>query len=166
MCTIFVSLLDKFQSQEYHTFRATLFAALGAWGVVPLVHQVFLNFHVWQIRQVQMYELCMGISYLLGAAVYALRIPERWYPGKFDILFHSHQIFHVFVVLGACIHFKAGMLMMQWRDASGGCAFPVTSGPVEMVLEELRQTEQLFSLQQIWQGLIERVNDFLLISHQ
>ncbi|GFH23238.1 uncharacterized protein HaLaN_20824 [Haematococcus lacustris] len=29
-----------------------------------------------------------------GAGIYAARIPERWFPGKFDILLHSHQIFH------------------------------------------------------------------------
>ena len=30
-----------------------------------------------------------------GALVYAQRVPERWFPGKFDLFFHSHQIFHV-----------------------------------------------------------------------
>ena len=30
-----------------------------------------------------------------GAAIYAMRIPERWYPGKFDLVLHSHQLFHV-----------------------------------------------------------------------
>lgn len=30
-----------------------------------------------------------------GGAIYALRVPERWFPGKFDLFFHSHQLFHV-----------------------------------------------------------------------
>jgi len=29
-----------------------------------------------------------------GAAIYAQRIPERWYPGRFDYFLSSHQIFH------------------------------------------------------------------------
>lgn len=28
----------------------------------------------------------MGSSYLFGLALYTLRIPERFFPGKFDIL--------------------------------------------------------------------------------
>lgn len=28
----------------------------------------------------------MGLLYILGAALYALRVPERWFPGKCDLL--------------------------------------------------------------------------------
>jgi adiponectin receptor len=37
----------------------------------------------------------------LGEAIYGARIPERWYPKRFDIWGNSHQIVHVLVVLGA-----------------------------------------------------------------
>ena len=37
-----------------------------------------------------------------GALVYAQRVPERWFPGKFDLFFHSHQIFHVGRHKGLC----------------------------------------------------------------
>ena len=30
-----------------------------------------------------------------GAIIYANRVPERWFPGKFDLWLHSHQLFHV-----------------------------------------------------------------------
>lgn len=36
--------------------------------------------------------------------IYAARVPERFFPGRFDIMFHSHQIFHIFVVVAALIH--------------------------------------------------------------
>lgn len=26
-----------------------------------------------------------GLLYILGAVFYALRVPERWFPGKFDL---------------------------------------------------------------------------------
>lgn len=29
---------------------------------------------------------CTGLLYILGAVLYALRVPERWYPGKFDLV--------------------------------------------------------------------------------
>ena len=41
-----------------------------------------------------------------GAVVYALRIPERWRPGAFDIYFHSHQLFHIAVIIAAAVHYK------------------------------------------------------------
>jgi adiponectin receptor len=43
----------------------------------------------------------MGLSYVGGAMIYKFKIPERFYPGKFDIWFSSHAIWHVFVLLGA-----------------------------------------------------------------
>jgi hypothetical protein len=58
----------------------------------------------------------------LGAATYACRIPERWFPGKFDIAGHSHQLWHAAVVLAAWVHYLAIMILLQWRDAAGALA--------------------------------------------
>lgn len=41
------------------------------------------------------------LFYLIGVFIYVLRIPERFFPGKFDLLGSSHQIWHCFVVAGA-----------------------------------------------------------------
>jgi adiponectin receptor len=34
------------------------------------------------------------------------RIPERWRPGAFDIWGNSHQLFHLFAILGAVMHLE------------------------------------------------------------
>lgn len=57
----------------------------------------------------------------MGAAIYVARIPERWKPGAFDMAFQSHQIFHVAVVIAAMVHYKASNVLVNWRDATGGC---------------------------------------------
>ena len=58
-----------------------------------------------------------GAVYIIGAAIYALRIPERWYPRKFDRFGQSHNIFHVAVIIGAAIHFNESMkLFIDRRD--------------------------------------------------
>eukprot|EP00887_Chlorella_sp_A99_P005084 scaffold25.g5084.t1 len=63
----------------------------------------------------------------LGAGLYAARVPERWKPGAFDVAFHSHQLFHIAVVVAACVHYKATQVLVAWRDATGGCpALPPT----------------------------------------
>ncbi|XP_076860563.1 adiponectin receptor protein 1a isoform X3 [Brachyhypopomus gauderio] len=57
-----------------------------------------------------------------GAGLYAARIPERYFPGKCDIWFHSHQIFHVLVVAAAFIHFYGVSNLQEFRyGLEGGC---------------------------------------------
>ena len=51
------------------------------------------------------YLLLQGALYIIGAGIYACRIPERWAPGRFDIWGSSHQIFHGFVLVAAVSHF-------------------------------------------------------------
>lgn len=58
----------------------------------------------------------MGIFYGLGVVVYATRVPERWKPGKFDLVGNSHQLFHVLVIAGAYTHYLAGLVYLEWRD--------------------------------------------------
>ena len=50
------------------------------------------------------YFVGLGLLNVTGAAIYAMRIPERWYPGRFDLLGSSHQIMHVLVMCGAVSH--------------------------------------------------------------
>jgi len=67
--------------------------------------------------------LClMGALYLLGAAFYALRVPERFFPGKCDIWFHSHQIFHVLVIAAAFVHYHGISEMAIYRLSMGTCS--------------------------------------------
>ena len=57
----------------------------------------------------------------LGAAIYALRVPERWKPGAFDLWFSSHNLFHICVVTAALVHYVGVRVLLDWRDATGGC---------------------------------------------
>lgn len=150
---VMVSLMDCFQERAWRAVRASMFTALGLYGIVPIVHQFMLNSHVPQVKLALNYDLLMGATYILGAIIYANRVPERWFPGKFDLFCHSHQIFHVAVVLGACIHYHAVKLMLEWRDASGGCAVPVTDGHVSNVLQQMRDMGHLFSIEEVWSRL-------------
>lgn len=121
LSTLTVTLLDKFQDPAYHAFRAGLFSCLGLFGVIPLVHGWSLHGSVKEVSGAVMLDIVMGVIYLLGAAIYTFKVPERWKPGAFDVAFHSHQLFHVAVVIAAMIHYKACNLMMHWRDSTGGC---------------------------------------------
>lgn len=44
----------------------------------------------------------------VGAVFFVGKIPERWFPGMFDVWFASHQIWHVFVAIGPMLCLVAG----------------------------------------------------------
>ena len=46
-------------------------------------------------------------SYMVGFMFYASQFPEKRWPGRFDLLGHSHQIWHIFVFVGALLFYVA-----------------------------------------------------------
>lgn len=119
IATILVSLLPVFQNPEFRTIRASLFFGMGLSGAAPILHKLYLFWGQPEVFHTTGYEILMGVLYGLGALVYATRIPERWMPGKFDIAGHSHQLFHILVVAGAYVHYRAGLVYLRWRDLQG-----------------------------------------------
>lgn len=117
--TMLVSLLPVFQKPEYRSLRAGLFFGMDISGVAPILHKLVLYWNQPEALHTTSYEVLMGVFYGVGALVYALRVPERWMPGKFDIAGHSHNLFHVLVVAGAYTHYRAGLIYLKWRDQQG-----------------------------------------------
>ena len=109
---------ERFQHPRYRAFRASLFTALGAFGVLPMGHQLLLYWNTLPapLLSALAWELLMCCIYLSGAAIYAARVPERWWPGVFCFGLHSHSVFHLLVVAAACVHLRACMLLLSWRD--------------------------------------------------
>lgn len=119
IATVLASLVPAFQTPEYRVIRAVLFCSMGLSGIAPIMHKLILFWGQPEVLHTTGYELLMGAFYVLGAVVYATRIPERWMPGKFDIAGHSHQLFHILVVAGAYTHYRAGLVYLRWRDLQG-----------------------------------------------
>merc|ERR1719431_319372 len=121
ICAIIVTMLDRFSTSEYRPLRALLFVCLGGFGFVPSMH--FLIQFGWTIALVEASihrVLIMGGLYILGAVLYGARIPERFLPGKCDIWFQSHQIFHVLVIAAAFVHYHGISNMAVYRLTKGG----------------------------------------------
>lgn len=115
MCCI-VSLLDKFRKPEWRAYRATIFVAYGLSGVLPIVAgSIVFGYSETNMRAGTTWLYTEAILYITGAAIYALRVPEKYCPGRYDYIGHSHQIFHVFVVAAAYAHYCA---LKQARDSS------------------------------------------------
>ncbi|XP_027351322.1 heptahelical transmembrane protein 2-like [Abrus precatorius] len=101
--------------------RASVFLSMGFSGVIPAGHALISHWGYPHVLVALGYELAMAILYGTGAVFYVTRIPERWKPGAFDIAGHSHQIFHVFVILGALTHTAATLVIMEFRQGSPTC---------------------------------------------
>lgn len=84
--SIVTSLWDKFSTPQLRPVRAGVFMAFGLSGVVPAIHYVYMEGWFNDISRASLgWLVLMGLLYILGAMFYALRIPERWFPGKFDL---------------------------------------------------------------------------------
>jgi len=132
---ILVTMLDRFSSVEYRPTRALLFVCLGCFGLVPSIH--FLLQSGWSTALVEASihrVLIMGGLYILGAVLYGARIPERFLPGKFDIWFQSHQIFHVLVIAAAFVHYHGMTDMALHRLTKAGECNPTNVSDVEDII--------------------------------
>ncbi|KAI7735742.1 hypothetical protein M8C21_015399 [Ambrosia artemisiifolia] len=97
----------------------TRMRAMGLFGVIPAIHGTIVNWNVPQRNTTLGFESAMGFSYLVGAMFYVSRVPEKWMPGLFDLVGHSHQIFHVFVVMGALAHYVSVLILYEYRRRIG-----------------------------------------------
>lgn len=74
----------KYDGNEYKAMRSLLFSCVGASPLIPLLHMKFMvdpsHYLPVDIGSI----LFGGMFYAIGAAMYAFRFPERYFPGKFD----------------------------------------------------------------------------------
>ena len=110
-----LTMMEKFQSNGYGHVRAGLFGAMGLLGLFPFVQILLLHGRERGVQEALGLELLMAASYIGGAIVYATKWPEKLWPGTFDIVGHSHQLFHVGIVGGAYFHWQAAMRLLYWR---------------------------------------------------
>lgn len=116
-----VSILPQFRTPTWRPFRASMFVGMGLSAVFPVFHGLVLYGPEQMMRQIGLgWVLLQGFLYILGAGIYAARVPERLMPGKFDIFGSSHQIFHVLVVCAAWAHLTGLLRAFDYRH--GGLA--------------------------------------------
>ncbi|KAK3377090.1 hemolysin-III channel protein-like protein Izh2 [Lasiosphaeria ovina] len=98
--------LDK--GVEQHgtaVLRAATFGLLGvASTFLPVAHGVLMHGAADHSERVGLpWVLATLVFNVAGAGVYAARVPERWWPRRFDVVGASHQLMHVAIlVAGLC----------------------------------------------------------------
>ena len=128
---ICASLWKKFSTPKYRPLRFSIFVLFGLYGVVPVIHVVLRDGYLIATHGFALWGMVlMGSLYIFGAGLYVMRIPERFSPGRFDIWASSHQLFHIFVVGGALVHYNSLLTMVKYRLDIGGC---IADLPIEML---------------------------------
>ncbi|KAA6416251.1 MAG: hemolysin-III channel [Lasallia pustulata] len=120
-CTI-VSVTPKFRTPIWRPFRAGMFVAMGLSAVFPVFH----GLSVFGLQQMNSqiglpWVVLQGLLYILGAGIYATRMPERLKPGSFDIWGSSHQIFHVLILLAAAAHLVGLLEAFDYAHTAANC---------------------------------------------
>ncbi|KAI9164373.1 hypothetical protein H9P43_008212 [Blastocladiella emersonii ATCC 22665] len=101
---------------RFRVWRTLIYIGSGVLSGLPIVHFLIANGFPDDIPWWAAYGwLVMGATYIGGAVIYAAKVPERWFPGKFDIILHSHTIWHLFVLSAALVHAYSAVDIMTWR---------------------------------------------------
>lgn len=112
-----------FNRQDMNWARVAFYVTLGATGFVPILQLNVTRGGAWA------WEFYAPITksilvYLAGAFIYASKVPERWYPGAFDYIGGSHNLWHCAVLGGIFFHYMAMQEFFAgaFRRAEHGCA--------------------------------------------
>ncbi|KKA29109.1 hypothetical protein TD95_004874 [Thielaviopsis punctulata] len=111
-----------FNKQEMAWLRVAFFAGLALTGFLPVLQLNYTHGAEFVYEFYKPIFASIGV-YFLGALVYASKIPECWYPGMFDYVGGSHNLWHFAVLGGILFHYVAMQEFFSnaFARAQGGC---------------------------------------------
>ncbi|KAF2102837.1 HlyIII-domain-containing protein [Rhizodiscina lignyota] len=114
-------LHPAYQHRRYRLIRLAAFVATGLSGFVPVIHAIRIHDpeRLWKSGLAHYYS--EGALFIFGAFLYGTHLPERLYPGTFDTWFHSHFLFHCFVVAAVAVHYRGAWIAFDWIYHTGQC---------------------------------------------
>jgi adiponectin receptor len=113
--------MSRFGSGEHRTLRICAYAALALVCGIPQAHLAVVHYgasaddHDPHLGLVHFWLHSMLALNTIGVILYTFRIPERWWPGSFD-LFPSHAFFHCFIDLASIAMYLAAIEHYRWRS--------------------------------------------------
>eukprot|EP00835_Amoeboradix_gromovi_P000263 NODE_9_length_47730_cov_0.323718.p14 type:complete len:298 gc:universal NODE_9_length_47730_cov_0.323718:19809-18916(-) len=115
------SFVDYFK--KHPLIRVYVYMATGFSSAIPSLLHVYNNSLVFPFAGMMgaFGLILMTVFYVGGACIYALRVPERYAPGAFDYLFHSHQIWHWFALFAALATYCLALDVYQWHKIENQC---------------------------------------------
>ncbi|KFY35305.1 hypothetical protein V494_06033 [Pseudogymnoascus sp. VKM F-4513 (FW-928)] len=86
--------------------RVAFYVTLAATGFAPVFQLVNARGGRWAWDFYAPITKSIAV-YFCGAIVYASKVPEKWYPGAFDYVGGSHNLWHFAVLGGILFHYRA-----------------------------------------------------------
>ncbi|KAI5861832.1 HlyIII-domain-containing protein [Durotheca rogersii] len=114
----------RFNGQDMAWLRVGFFVGLGATGFMPIFQIVLTRGSAWAFEFYTGSNLLKSLLvYVLGACVYASKVPERWFPGAFDYCGNAHNLWHLAVLGGILYHYVAMQEFFSgaFQRAQEGC---------------------------------------------
>ncbi|CAG8019540.1 unnamed protein product, partial [Penicillium nalgiovense] len=107
---------------KMRTLRGGVFSLLAISAMLPIFQSVIELGWTRASNEIGTgWYLAEALSLLTGVSVFVCRFPERLSPGTFDIWGHSHQLWHVFAVLGSAFHVVALLAAYDYRRMHEVC---------------------------------------------
>jgi len=104
---------------KFFNLRTWLFALMSLFGLWIHIHADLRDgIFEWDTISRNAKLVWVSVCVIGSGIVRNSKIPEKWYPGRFQIFFSSHQIFHVLVWLGMCILYS--VFYSEFGPHSGG----------------------------------------------
>ncbi|XP_064188439.1 membrane progestin receptor alpha-B-like [Anguilla rostrata] len=88
-----------------------------AWDSAPIFHRLSTCLPTCADDEAGRYHGAQVALFLLSAVFFTWPVPERWFPGRCDLLPQGHQVFHVLVVLCTFSQIRASHLDYLQRRA-------------------------------------------------
>jgi len=115
-----LGFLPVFSTPRFRVPRTLFYIIFGCFAIFPVPHLSILN-QMKDFYPVILAEILMGSLYIIGAVFYSTRIPERWYPGKFDFGCSSHVIWHFFTIAAALTQLWTCLKCYEISKNRGSC---------------------------------------------
>ncbi|KAJ1976170.1 inc metabolism membrane protein [Dimargaris xerosporica] len=117
---ICLSTFSWFDHTDYRHIRVTVFVLMSVMGICPLI-QLAYTYGSHPVLEFTTPIVKSLACYVAGVYFYANKYPERLYPGHFDLIGNSHQLWHLGVIGGIYYHYTAVIHFYESRFTFG-CA--------------------------------------------
>ncbi|KAJ2258069.1 hypothetical protein GGI13_000702 [Coemansia sp. RSA 455] len=114
-----VSISPHLQKPNLRWLRPVVFFSIALSGAIPVFHHIIAHGIDASARSIGLYYMIGMVGlYIAGTLLYAFNIPERWFPGLFDIVGNSHQLFHCLVFFAALTHYYGIVQAFKWHHSA------------------------------------------------
>lgn len=109
-----MAFIKDFQSEFWCDTRNLTLAAAVAFGLLPSMH--WAAECEWKCTDAVITgAIAMFLCYFIGFVLFTTKFPERLAPGKFDLFFHSHALWHCFVWAAGAAWLEGVVNHHGWR---------------------------------------------------